>query len=404
MLPSKPLLDEARWSEIDLLCESARTFLNRGEGACLRMLLDQKSPQSFDWAALERTAERHAMMPLVANALAHADANLVPPEIREWLLERLRLNLCNNLMFLAEWRRLLHAFNTAGIPVISFKGPALTLQAYGDLALRQFSDLDLLVNCVDVFKARDVLAGEGYELRSAVADGSHAALLRSGNCELGFANSQGARIEIHWAALHRMFPFQLPVEELFNSARLEQRKGISFLSLSPEYQLLYLCAHGTKHCWSRLGWLCDVACHVQAARELDWKLCFSLADATNCDLVLKHSLLLAEQVLRLDLPASVSDYCADAKARTLAKTARAFLLRDGDSLGKVEGLRYYLAFAKGWRDSARLLFERLLVPSETEWKHLRLPRTLHCLYYVIRPARFVWEHLFKAAVQFRREG
>ena len=401
MLPSEPAFATVGCREIDLLCESARILLHRGEGLDFRMLLDQKSSQSFGWSAFERTADRHAMMSLVVGAVTRAGGNLVPPDIGKRFHKRLRLTAYKNLMYVAEWRRLLSAFHAAGISVISMKGPSLAMHAYADLALRDFTDLDLLVRRDDVIMARDVLTAAGYKICSP-ADSSDAALLRSGNRQLDFANGdRGALVDLHWEVLHEMFSFQLPTEELFKSARPEQLEGISFLSLSPEYLLLYLCAHGTKHCWIRLRWLCDVAFHVHSARDLDWKLCLSLAESTNCDLVLKHSLLLTEQMLGLDLPPLVKNYCNDTKARKLADFARTLLLRERDSLGRVEELRYYLAFAKGWRDYARLLFERLFVPTETEWGHVRLPRMLYCLYYVIRPARFVWVSLLKAAVQSR---
>ena len=37
------------------------------------------------------------------------------------------------------------------------------------------------------------------------------------------------------------------------------------------------------------------------AQRLDWELCLRLAEAANCRLVLKHSLLLAEETLGLEL-------------------------------------------------------------------------------------------------------
>jgi len=101
----------------------------------------------------------------------------------EWLREHLCLNLCNHLIYLAEWRRLLLTFSHRGIPVILLKGSALSLQSCGDLPLREFTDLDLLVHRGDVFKALRCSGWEGYQLRSPAANGSDADLLRSRGCQ-----------------------------------------------------------------------------------------------------------------------------------------------------------------------------------------------------------------------------
>jgi hypothetical protein len=402
MLPLGPTFATGQCVELDLLCESARVFLCCEDGAGFRALLKQKISQPFDWSALERTAERHAMTSLFAAALTRWGENVIPPEIGERFYKLLRLNACKNLVYVAEWRRLLSAFHAAGIPVISMKGPSLALRVHASLALRDFADLDLLVRRKDVIIARRVLAAEGYKLCSAVADDTDAALLRSENCQLNFVNhDRRTAVDLHWAMVHKMFSFHLPTEALFESAQTERQEGFPFLSLSPEYLLLYLCAHGTKHCWTRLRWLCDVAFCLRSVQDLDWSLCFSLARTTRCDLVLKHSLLLTAQILRLDLPLLARNYCNSGEARKLAGFARTFLFKEEDRQDRVEELHYYLAFANGWRDCARLLFQRFFVPTETEWEHIRLPRMLYYLYYAIRPTRFLWSYFFKAAARSR---
>jgi hypothetical protein len=333
------------------------------------------------------------MMPLVSYVLTQYAAELLPQDRRERFQERLVRAACNNLAGVQEWLKILKVLTEAGIPVISFKGPTLGLTAYRSLALREFTDLDLLVQPRDVLKTRDALVRNEYVLDSVVKGDTDAAFTGSSDRQISFSNVEGEiTVDLHWGVLHEMFSFQLEVGQLFESARLECHNGTSFLSLSPECLLLYLCAHGTKHCWISLRWLCDVACYVQTVQELDWNTCLRRAEAANCDLVLKHSLLLAQQVLGLELPSIIRDYvCGDAKATALANRASAFLFREDGELGYHEALRYHLAFANGWGDRIRLVFERVFVPAEPDWQRVRLPRFLHFLYYLVRPARFLIE-------------
>ena len=273
------------------------------------------------------------------------------------------------------------------------------MTAYGNLALREFHDLDLMVHSEDVLRARDVLVGDGYSLWSPLARPTDTALVRSSNRQVCFTNKErGTSVDLHWGALHEMFSFQLDVEQLWQTAYVERQEGVSFLSLSPEHLLLYLCAHGAKHCWRNLCWLCDIACHIQSVSRMDWDECIRLAELTGCDLLLKHTLLLSEEVLELQLPAPIKRYVDDERARVLAETAQAFLLREhGDHPGYLGPLRYHLALSKGWRNGASLIFERVFVPAEPDWDRVRLPRPLYFLYYLFRPIRFVVERLAVAA-------
>ena len=388
--------------EIDLVVRCMRALVYGGKDADLQELLEQTRHETadrcFDWEKVQREAEYQSTTASLAYVLLQSGADLVPPDVCERLRQRLHVTARNNLRWLAEWHYLLAVFEKAGIAVISLKGPVLALRAYGDLTLREFSDLDLLIHPGDVFHARDVLAAEGYLPRDSLAGNRDAMFLRSANRQLEFVNvERGTQIDMHWGALHAMFPYQLPVNDLFQSSRPAQHEGTSFRSLSPEHTLLYLCVHGTKHCWARLRWLCDVALYLRSEQDLDWKECASLAEATNCGLVLKHSLLVAKTVLELELPAEIKSLAEDRDAQSLADKARSFMFSATARLDEGEIMRYQLAFARGWRDSARFLRHRIFVPAEPDWNAVRLPQPLYALYYFVRPVRIVLDHLSRTA-------
>jgi hypothetical protein len=380
--------------ETNALVGCARAFLSPSEVASLRTAL----AQPLDWDALLRMADDHSVMPLVADVVCRHAGDLVPPNILRQFRERFIGITQSNLAGVQEWQRILRALGEAGIPVISFKGPALALTAYGNLALREFHDLDLMVRSEDVLRVREVLVRDGYSLWSPLVRDTDAALVRSSNRQVCFTNKERrTSVDLHWGALHEMFSFQLAVDRLWQEAYVESQEGMSFLSLSPEHLLLYLCAHGAKHCWRNLCWLCDIACCIQSHPTTDWDACTRMAESAGCDLLLKHTLLLGEQVLGLQLPERIRDY-VDEKARLVAGTAQAFLFREhSDHPGYLGPLRYHLAFAKGWRDGASLVFERVFVPAEPDWHRVRLPRPLYFLYYLVRPVRFVVERLSVAA-------
>jgi len=397
--------------ETNLVVLCARMFLSDSEPSSLRSALTAP----LNWGLLEQSAQRNAMMPLVAYVLAQHGTGFIPKDTLKKLQERLLCTAQKNLAWLQEWLRVLDVLADSRIPVISFKGPALALMAYRNLALREFADLDLLVRPCDVVRTRDVLLHNGYVLNSVVPDNTDAALNRFSDRQISFARNDNHEInlDLHWGVTSEWSSFQLDVGSLFESALVERRERVSFLSLSPEHLLLLLCAHGTKHCWSNLRLLCDVACHVQSNPNLDWDLCTRLAESSGCDLVMKHGLLLTTQILSLELPQRISQYvCVDAKARLLVSKALTFLFRENkdhspyldDRSRYLEVLRYRLAFERAhpFRNGAATVLRRAFIPNEADWRSLRLPRGLYFLYYLFRPIRLVIERL--SIRRFRLDG
>src|SRR5579863_6949864 len=126
-------------SEANLVNLCARAFFSPSQSNSLR----EASARSIDWPGVETQAERQCVSPIIGHALLQHAGDLLPePVITSWK-DKIRNSTKQNLIWLQEWQHLLQLLDEAAIPVISFKGPALALTAYGDLTLREFRDLDL---------------------------------------------------------------------------------------------------------------------------------------------------------------------------------------------------------------------------------------------------------------------
>ena len=156
------------------------------------------------------------MSPIVAHALLRHAGDLLPEQVITSWKDEVRDITRQNLIWLQEWQQLLQLLDEAAIPVISFKGPALALTAYGNLTLREFHDLDLLVHPADVVRAKDILQRAGYTLWTPVLGDSEQALLQSNNRQLRFTHPvRGTTVDLHWGLLHEMFSFQLELDDVF---------------------------------------------------------------------------------------------------------------------------------------------------------------------------------------------
>src|SRR5829696_2399929 len=125
--------------EFELLFCCARTRTDRKMEERIRELL-RRGPE---WEYLLRIAAGHGIVPLLQLNLSTVCPDAVPATVSEYLRQLFLANTRRNLLLTGELLRLLSAFETQGLPVVPYKGPTLSVLAYGDLALRQFNDLDL---------------------------------------------------------------------------------------------------------------------------------------------------------------------------------------------------------------------------------------------------------------------
>jgi hypothetical protein len=245
--------------EAEVLLRCARINIDDKCAARLRILLQDK----LDWAYLIHLALLHGMLPLLYWNLQASCPEVVPKPILEQLRSHFHANSRRNLFLMAELIKLINLFTSYHIPAIPLKGPVLAASAYGNLALRQFDDLDILVNKRDLFQAGDALLSLGYQPTVEQPYGQD-----DGN--VWMRNDGKVAVDLQWRMSREVLAFPLDVDRL--CLRLEPLPiaGGRLLSLPLEDLLVILCVHGCKHHWNRLNWISDVAAVIQAYPHLEW--------------------------------------------------------------------------------------------------------------------------------------
>ncbi len=239
---------------------------------------------------------------------------------------------------------------THNIPAIPIKGPILAKTLFGDLALRQSGDLDLLVPNRCVSSALDVLGSRGYQLRRSLGAGQEAAYRRY-DCQFELERpDQMILAELHWNPHPRSMAVRFDTKGLWERARTIPFQDRFVLSLSPEDDLIFLCVHGSGHLWSKLNWICDIHEFVSAHTTIDWKRCLELARKQGCERMLLLGLTLAEALLKAELPEPVRDRIhADSKVRRIAGQMEAnfFNVGQGDVFS---AFHFLLSLRERFRD------------------------------------------------------
>lgn len=384
--------------EIQLLLSCARTTLDSCGAERIRGLLREE----IDWTYLLSTADRHRVVPLLYRSLNATNPEVVPAEVMGRLRERFFANGQRNLLMTGKMFEILDALEERKIPAIPYKGPVLATAVYGNLALREFGDLDFLLDDKDVMKAKDVLTSLGYEQWDPLSRAQEAAFLRYER-QYEFARDDGTLVELQWKVTPRYFPFSLGYEQVRKHTSSISLGGRTIENFSPEDLLLTLCVHGPVHSWSRLGWICDVAELVRASGEMDWERLIERADASNSKRMLLLGLFLASQLLGVELEATVLRQArADKVIEALADEVREMLLSDSspEQEGILEGVvfrRFQFRVIERPRYKLRYCVHRAATPSLREWRALPLPAALFPFYRVLRPTLLMWKLALRLA-------
>ncbi len=377
--------------EMELLLCCARTHLDSGQSEHLQTLITQ----DLNWSLVLRLAEIHGVLPLLTWHLQKLQRSLYLDEnktVQDFLEHFFRLNLSRNLLLTSELLKLVNKFESEQISVLSFKGPILAQIAYNHLGLRQFLDLDLLVKERQVIPAIHLLIGQGYQPQFDLSEYQYMTYARIRNELMFWHEEKQIAVDLHWDLLpkgysycpHPAIPWQGCEKVTF--ARKDS------LTLSREHLLLYLCAHGSKHNWSRLMRLCDVAELIKNTPELNWNQVQSQAGQFGSKRMLYLGLYLAHTLLSTPLPGHIIEILKQhpQPRRCVESLQYQWIHAHDPSAQKLrkEKLCFWETLEQS-RDRAWYIFDTVFTPTPFEWKIISLPHWLYLLYYPIRMGRLV---------------
>lgn len=349
-------------------------------------LLDAVSGD-VDWSAVVALSERHGVRALLARELKALEWRGVPPPVVEDLT-RYRASLTARNLFLS--RRLLDVLDlldATGVPAVAYKGPLLGEAAYGDLTLRPFRDLDVLVPRHQAPRAKSALLDAGYRSLTPRRDARHRGQ-ESHEYAFPLAHpTEPVLVELHWDVAPS---FSLAFEDVVARCREATLLGTTVADLSAEDSVLLQCVHGSKHAWTRLEWVSALAHTIDRTPALDWDSVARHARRHRATPALALGLSLARRVGGVDVPAEVLTPQAARRAHPVADEVSTRWFRSAAEESRFDNLRLRLR-ARSVSDRLRYCV-RLARPSEKDLVFVRLPPALAPLYYAVRPVRVALEH------------
>lgn len=346
----------------------------------------------LDWNFALSAAAENSIGLLLGRQICACAEDLVPPKHLGRLKNVIRGGVVRSLALTAELIRVLDALQAGGVQAIPYKGPILSAQAYGDVALREFEDLDIVLRQGDMAKADDILVGLGLRPKYPWNLSQNG---RGSPVPGEYQYSDDSRrlfVELHTEATLRHFPVPPDLDDLAQRLQPVNLAGHELRTFGPEDMLPMLCVHGSKDFWARISWVADVSEFVQSQPQLDWDRVFRDAQSRGTQRMLNLGLALANGLLGAPLPSSAaSSVESDPVAVFIARQIeRAHLSREWPQMSATWRFRYrrkmLLKALDGWRYAVRLT----LIPADEDyWGSVRLPRGLAPLYVALRPLRLL---------------
>jgi len=367
----------------------------------IALIRSRLNPQYITYEILLGLAYQHGVLPLLYKTLKTMyEREYLPHDqyITALLTEAKPLYLSiaqKNMLISAELIRIMKFFEVNNIEALAFKGPALAQIAYGDITLRQYGDLDILIHRKDFRNIAAMMQEKGYTPHYPIETFSGDKVMFEMNNDCPFYDrSRGLAVEIHWDFFRKL---ALPTKGFspWEHTETVMINGKAVQTLSPESHLLYHSLHGAKHIWERLVWIVDIDRFIRSTPDLDWEKTVTMARKTGAEKMFFSGLALAQRYFHTPLPDTVLHRCEALELVPFMAYVESELNSDSpapeDSLAKVSkviGLRDNLYY------KTMTLLEFLFRPGINERRMVILPDSFFWLYWLLRPVGMTYRFIF----------
>lgn len=268
-----------------------------------------------DWEIVWREAIRHRAVTSFCRHLNVLVGEQLPAPVQEEIQEQQRAVRIHNTFLVEELGTVVRRFEEEDLPILTIKGPVLAQEAYGDVAYRQYVDLDVIIPPDRFVEAERLLKSIGYACkpdRAHLSEWQKKMEIRlSGQWPLKRGNGTFS-IDLHTRTLPSGYTTTPDFEAFWDRSREIRLNGsVPVRALSAEDMVLTLCHQGIKDQWRVLRHGCDIGEFIRSNPGIDWKKAVQIARRNGGASVLKLGLFMAQAVLGTSLPTDVRTWIGD---------------------------------------------------------------------------------------------
>jgi hypothetical protein len=272
--------------------------------------IDALIPAVSDWKMIGKLAVERGVGPLLLKKLeASKQTANIPAEVLALLRQSYFITLRRSLWLYEAYKTIATAFNAKGLKFIVLKGACLSEMLYKDPGLRQFSDIDILVEKDRAAEFLAILRELGFVSREKE-------LLHSDFVKqyLDFVHyppmdKDGISVEVHIKLHQKKYPYRMDIPVILHDAVPVDIQHMPAHALHFDDLLIHLCVHADKHfnegqiqftCYNDIT---NLLCNPQ--QPIDWNRFVARCRQHRSEQVVFRHLLLVQHFCGAPLPAEL---------------------------------------------------------------------------------------------------
>jgi len=350
-----------------------------------------------DWDNFINLAYAHGVFPLLYQTLKHTDyKNLINEDIHTTMKLHYMNIVKENMLMTVELIKVIKLLEENGIEAIAFKGPTLAQMAYGDITLRQYADLDILVDEKMMQKIYNILIQNNYtsDNKLILLNNSNFYLLE--NDFIFYSPNKSVTIEIHW----RLFRKNIAKHQKFSYYRNNTKNIIlnknNILTLSIEQELSYLCLHGAKHAWERIEWINDIYYLINNNSDIiKWSQVIHHSKELEGTIALFVALNIIKSLYSIKIPKHIETNMNSAYINKLTDESIHLIQNHvNDSyVGYYKTIKFQSKLIENRFKRLQYIFTSYFAITRNDYIAFPLPSYLNLLYYIVKPIRIFYKIL-----------
>jgi len=361
------------------------------------LILSYFSEDSHHYQHIINLASNHGVLPLVYKCIHHLAQTHHTLKPFTVTLKSAYLQIAKkNMRMSAELIRIIDLLHQNNIKALAFKGPTLSQMAYGDITLRQYGDLDILVDEKNIYQVAKLLLNQNYEPMGSIEFLRNTAKRHVEKNYEFHGQKNGMKIEIHWKLINASFLKKFKDYDVFAPQDMIHINNTPLPTLDSKILLLYLCNHGASHMWERLEWIVDIDRLMKLEEACwDWDEILKLASTLQSKTTLLLGLGLAKELFQTKLPSAIVSQMNSTQIATLVnfvlKTFKSdFLTKDHTSHKKnFKVFQFNLTLQDSLLRKVSFILQTFFGYSDRDVMTINLPKALFFLYYPLRILRII---------------
>lgn len=227
---------------------------------------------------------------------------------REILRERYLHNQMKCLEQAAIASRLQLSLQEKNITIIPYKGITFSYNYYGNIGLRESSDIDFLVKEDEAELIEQHLIEQGFKPKTTVPS-AYKKYFRRNFKDLSYSapaltKTTGYSVEMHWRLLNAHYGKYETFDFFAKGITRKKIAGLPFTSLTPHYDFLAVASnHFIKDLATRFKYIIDIACLLHTnGSEVNVAELKAIIRKHGFEKRMEHGLFLVDALLGLEIP------------------------------------------------------------------------------------------------------